>query len=1491
MSKYISLLFVLLLLNIPHVFSQQPDSLSSNSAEFFDQISTILLSTSSKTYQKKSEILLSRLNERWSIGRFNKQEKEEIRELIEIMRTKKMRTYPYFYDYIYALTLIAESKQLPKSIISWHAYASKLLNNKKSSPFANFLEFTVDLLGNERFHRKNNLSWYQRSSRFNFFLDTNFLVIFKKGDLVCATKKDSSIINDTKGVYNYDLKRWNGQSGVLRWSRFGDQKAGEIYADINDYSIDVTLPTYTIDSAVLHYSRFFNNLVVGKITERVTSSPPTKKTSFPRFNAYFDEFELYNIYEDISFYGGASLEGLTLYGVGTEKSKAVLKLTKSDSLFAMVKAERFRLDIDGIVSSNAEFVFYFETDSLYHPSLRVKYTGNNRMFVLFTDKSYSGSTPFFDSYHELDIYVQALFWQMGNSELLFKRIKNVRDRNIARFVSTNYFSKEDFYVLQGIDDINPLYVIQNYMNIYSDTEIKVNALASFMEKPVDQVSAMLIDLSDKGFLVYDSRSGKAIIKDRLRYFLEAKNGTIDYDVIKLTSNVDANANASINLNTLDLIIRGVPEVSISDSQEVYIYPTNSTISIKKNRDFTFDGHIHTRLLDFYSLNSTFVYDSFMLKMNFVDSLTIKVRNEDSLHIKDSLIRVKNVIEDMIGTIYIDEPNNKSGLKNYPEFPKFVSDDFSYVYFNRKSIQDSTLVPENFYYTIDPFVFDSISTFSTDGLAFDGSLTSAGIFPAIVEPLVITPDYSFGFTHITPDTGYNIYGGLGKFSSVISLSNNGFVGNGNLEYLSSYSSSDKYTFFPDSLKGISGDFRVMRSPDSYDFPSVQGDTVNVQWVIDTNVMTVSAGVRPFIVYDNSWLNGNLYLNPDYMRGEGAFVFDQSEIVSNSIIFKSNKLTADTANFFLKNILNDSIVFDARNYFVTIDFDEQRGWFNHMQNNSFVKFPFNDFISTLDEVEWNMNDDKLLLSSNLQDDYKGLDTLSNLQLIDYNVYGPELISIKENQDSLRFFAGNAIYNLSNYTIDVENVKIIKVADAAIFPSNEFVRILRNAEIETLNNALIIADTINVYHSIYDAEVNIYGKNQYTATGWVDYIDGNGMNQPVYLSSVSLNSKGETTGFGQTAESEIFFLSPQYYFKGEISFLASRKHLRFNGGYKLNEECVANVDNWVSFNQELNPNQIFFDVSTQSVDANGKPAYYGLAYSDQNRKFYPLILEPLFSPQDLLLVNAIGQMRFATTSGAFSVGSLSRFSKGNVQNNYVTLDNTRCVLSGDGNFNLGLDLNMLTVKSSGNFEHIILVDSTYINMVLLLDFYFDDDAINMMTDSIRISNNDGGNLAEGLFPMFLRKNLQYDMAEKSITELALYGQIRKMPIQISHKIIFSDITFYWDSQTRSYISKGKIGIGYLGSNVINKYVDGWVQLEKGRTGSSISIYLQPSKKSWYFFNYKNGIMQVISSDNAFNERIETLRSEKRILNPDSDTDYYEYVTSTRRKSVEFLRKMKGK
>ena len=160
-----------------------------------------------------------------------------------------------------------------------------------------------------------------------------------------------------------------------------------------------------------------------------------------------------------------------------------------------------------------------------------------------------------------------------------------------------------------------MYVIENYLKTYKVEEIQLNALAAFMKKPSEQVSAMLIGLSNKGYLVYDSKKEQAVIKDRLKNFLKAKAGLTDYDVIRLESNVSAKPNASININTLDLDVYGVPFVQISDSQEVYIYPYDKNNFFKENRDFNFDGYIRLGLLDFYSRSTTFVYDSFMFNMN------------------------------------------------------------------------------------------------------------------------------------------------------------------------------------------------------------------------------------------------------------------------------------------------------------------------------------------------------------------------------------------------------------------------------------------------------------------------------------------------------------------------------------------------------------------------------------------------------------------------------------------------------------------------------------------------------------------------------------------------------------------------------------------------------------------------------------------------------------------------------------------------------------
>lgn len=1472
--------------------AQDTTALSKNSEVFFKQISTILLNTPSKVNQERSQEILNRFYPVWSAGRFNKQEKGAIRDVIETMRRLKLRTYPYLSKYVFSLTLLAESNQTPKSIIGWHLYAKKLLELKNKKKFLNFLDFTNSLLKENRLYHTRSISWKFMQGKYRFVVDTSFLISFDHLTMVCASKKDSSTITQTRGVFDYDHKLWKGEGGSVTWGRFGEDYNEKIFVDLQDYTINIEKTTFTADSAILHYKRFFSHPVLGKFTERVMSSPPSARSSYPRFKSYRSDFELRNIYPGISFIGGFYLNGLRLFGIGDKNHDAVVELFRDKKLAGRLKSNLFLLEDNKLESRKSEVVFYLENDSLYHPGLSVKFLADSKKLELFNDNAVKGIIPFFDSYHQLDIYAPALFWNLDSLRMNFRSLKGVSKKSIASFVSSNYFSEREFYQIQGIDEINPMYVIQNYLKSYNERVIQLNALAAFMKKSPEQVSALLINLSDKGFLVYNSREQKAIVKDRFFDFLAAKSGQADYDVIRLDSRAPSNKpNATLNLQSLQLDVFYVPEVFVSDSQEVYIYPYDKKVAFRKNRDFTFDGKVNMGLFDFYSRNSIFVYDSFMIKMNDIDTMAFRVYSTDSLNRIDTIIKVKNIITGLNGTIYIDKPFNKSGLKKFEEYPKFVTDESSYVYFNSSDIQDSTLYPENFYYKVEPFELDSILTFSTEGIKFEGTLTSAGIFPPIHEPLIVRSDYSLGFEHKTPPDGYPIYGGKGTFTSLIKLDNNGFTGNGKLGYLSSSSYSDHFVFYPDSLVTDSGyRFKILESPVKYDFPYAYGDSVNIRWnVADTNLMLVNTPQRDsFDIYDAARLSGLLTLTPQSMGGKGSFYFEKSEIRSKDFDFKYSELTADSADFFLRKDY-DTLVFRSNGYFARIDFASQKGEFEHLYNNSYVEFPYNKFRSTLDEVDWEMEQDKIFLRSNLSGNYQSLDTLDDLHLIDYRLSGPEFVSIEDDPDSvLRFFAGEASYDLNSFTIDVDSVKLIKVGDAAIFPNNGYVKILRDGGIYTLHNAIIIADTLNKYHRIYDADINIISRHWYYAKGYSDYVDRLGTAQPIYFYRISVNNRGVTSGYADLKESDIFFLSPEYYFMGQINLEADKKFLNFFGGYRINEDCVGQEDKWVSFVQYINPDNIYFKIGENTLDTKQQPAKFGLALSHETWNFYPLVLQSTENPGDEVLINATGTIRYDTTSMAYKVGQRLPEGVSYGDSNFVKLNTRRCILDGYGTFNLGLGFKMFKMVAAGKFSHLIVPDSTYLKTAMLMDFYFDNIALNMMIDSLRLINSYKNMSGEGYTPVLITQMMGIEKSRRLIVEMSLYGQMKKMPDALKNTFLFSDVRLKWDSRSHSFVSQGPIGISQIAGVPVNKYVQGYVQVKKSRTSPEVSFYLQLNDRQWYFFNFQNGIMQVLSSDNVFNDYLSELKPNKRILNGNSTEKYYEFVTTTRRKVVDFLREM---
>ncbi len=1487
---WIKIGFILFLCLFSLGLQAQNDSLPKDPARFYREISTILLNTKNPAFQAKSRTLLARWGNTWN-NSFTQNEQENLQSIIEIMRSKRVRTYPYLFLYLYNVNLLAETKHTGKELSSWQHYAAEMIRQRKLPDFLRFLHFTQNLLEKHQLYGRSTSSWHFRHADFSLHYDTAFYVRFKHLNLIKATRNDSIMILQTSGIFFYKTKQWEGEGGKLAWNRF-NKGFGEKYSIADSYHFHLNTNVFHIDSVRLVYSEFLGKQAVfGRLSDRVLTGKPGDNATYPKFTSYDNNLFIPNLYPGVSFRGGIQVEGKRWFATTIRNKKPQIIFFRHNQPVLTLRASRFSFSPDQLLSGNVDARLLLGNDSIYHPQLIMRYEVKTKKLQLYTLSGSSRQIPFFDSYHKMDLYVPALEWHLNADSILFKKIRGVNDNQPARFESDRYFNLREFYALQGIDEINPLYVVQNFMKTYGIRRISVAALSGFMNKPPDQVEDLLMRLSNHGFVVYDSDTKTAMATKRLQYFLNAKAGRTDYDVIHFNSDEKLKPNASLNLKTMSLNIYGVPRVFISDSQQVYIYPYDRKIAIRKNRDFTFSGKISAGLFHFYARKSTFVYDSFMINMNYVDSLSFGVWKNDTIRNRRYVVPVKQALQKLTGKLYVDLPFNKSGLLHVAKYPEFVSESECYVYYNSPQIQDSTLLPGKFYYRVSPFVFDSLMTFNTDGLAFKGSLVSDSIFNPISQPLRVMPDYSLGFVYALPPDGLPAYGGKGRFFDTLTMNMRGFHGSGKLQYLSATVKSRNFRFFPDSLLTDRA-FRFSGKADSltWHFPSVFNDSVAIRWNTHDNIMQVyNRSTTGYQMYGNALLQGDITLSPNYFKGTGNFTFGHSSLLSSRFRFTDSGLNADSADFTLRNAHTGDTTFLARNYRAHIDFKTGKGWFNHLDKNSFLAFPFNRYVSTLDEVQWLMNQDKLSLYTKGDSSRILPDSLSRKALIRWNRPGPEFIATAPETDSLHFYARKAFYNIEQYTIDVEGVKLIKTADAAVFPGNEAVTILPKGKLATLENANILIDTAHLYHNIYDAQVNILSKKRYTARGKLDYKDMNGTVQPIAMTDVHVDSSGHTVAKGTIPKGEIFFLSPEYFFTGTVIMQAQNRLLHFRGGYQLNEDCVDNSGNWMAVDQDIDPNHIAFRFDASSKTADSLKAWFGLAYSFQYHRYYPLVLQALRSPSDEVMVAATGQLTIDHKTGTFRMGSPERFKNNDLQANFVALDTKKCELKGDGIFRLGMKNHMLKTQFIGRFRHLVVTDSTLLHVVIMMKFFFDDNALDLMADSLRMIPAKPVNITKGLYPLALEKLLGPAQAGQVMNELTLYGQLKKPPAKLQNTLSLVDVHFAWDPLSHSFLSYGPIGIGNVGNNTLNKYMDGIIQIRKNRSGATIEMILRHGKRQWYYFSYANGILQVLSSDYNFNDIIENLKEDKRSIHPNSDKDSYEFVLTTRSHVVNFLRNMK--
>jgi hypothetical protein len=1487
--RYISALIAIIFLLISNAaFSQAVKPLSEEPVAFLAELEAFMKQAS----DKESRQAMQQFSARWNSGEFESTVQNKIISTVNIMMAQRMRPTPAFRDYLIALNSFQPNTGT-KGILSWHKGLEPFLDGKSLRMLSTFLGNTVDLNKNKALFRSYANSWQFRNGSFTYDFDTTLIVRLNKVDLVCISGRDSIRIFETSGVHFPLQDKFTGNGGKVIWEDFNFDPQ-KVYANPGNYQINLKQTAWSADSANFYHKDFFNFPLTGKLEDRVTTGISLERATSPKFVSYQTDLEIKQVFKGIDYRGGFTLEGSRIIGSGYGDQDATLWISRKGQPVFKLTSRNFVIRPDQLSSQRTAVTWYHESDSIFHPGVLLRYNNENRQILLNRANGGASSSPYFNSYHKLDMYFESLSYTLESDSMNFEMQKGIRQQGDALFESSNFYSEARYAQLQGIDEVNPINVIYNFVEKNNNRRnFHLSELIEFMQKPVAQVKAMAINLSNRGYIIYNIDSERIEVTDRLFDYLMARSKKRDYDVIQINSSVSGTSNATLNLNTFDLLIRGVPEVSISDSQAVYIYPRNKEILVQKNLDFVFTGKVKAGYFDFFANESSFEYGKFQLSMPQIDSISFKVDVPHKDKKMTEQVVVKNVLANLSGDLLIDAPDNKSGIKLLPQFPVFISKNDASVYFDYANIKNGTYKRDDFYYVVYPFTLDSLNKFTTDGLKFDGHLYSGSIMPDIKEPLRVMKDYSLGFTRTLAPEGLPVYDGKGTFFSEISLSNEGLEGSGSLKFMTSISESEHFLFTPDSMSANLNHFTIQEQSQFPAFPQVEAEGITQFWLPFLDVMRLNTmpGEEFEMFNKKSYHSGTLSLTSAGLLGKGKSRLDNADIESGTFVFSNQSFNTDTTNFQLYYPERPNLSLSVRIHPGRVDFRNSLASFGTPGKSVKIDLPQSRYICFMDKIEWRMKNEELHLTNSLAQRAALADTVSLTDLVDFDFSGSEFISTNPEMDSLQFFAMEATYAMKENIINAREVKMIRVGDAAVFPGNGEVTILSDGAMKPLENANIIASRKNKAFRIYNAAVNVKSRKDYFASGYYDYTDDLGNVQPIYFEALTINEGGSTSGLATIESGQTFALSTHFDFTGEISLNASQPLLTFTGGYRPRSDCFEENGPWVSFSAPIDPNYIKLPVSPVMRDYLGDPVLAAIVYSDFFGSVYPAMFRKPKAWGDTLVASASGYITFNRKSESFLMGSENRLNNSTTEGNLMNIDTKQCIITSTGKIETGAGLGQVKQDSYGKVTHYSIADSTRFDLAIALDFFFSDVALGKLRESLQKAELQGTDVNSEIYRTLLTGLLGARQAGDVLNELNTSGQLRRPPAELIRSITLTDLEMVWDANLKSFVSEGQIGIAGILREPVNRKVNGYFEIGKRRTGDILNLYIEISSTEWYFFTYGNGIMQAISSNNDFNNIIAGLKEDKRTLKTSNDEEGYQFIISTPERRIAFMRKMQSR
>jgi hypothetical protein len=441
--------------------------------------------------------------------------------------------------------------------------------------------------------------------------------------------------------------------------------------------------------------------------------------------------------------------------------------------------------------------------------------------------------------------------------------------------------------------------------------------------------------------------------------------------------------------------------------------------------------------------------------------------------------------------------------------------------------------------------------------------------------------------------------------------------------------------------------------------------------------------------------------------------------------------------------------------------------------------------------------------------------------------------------------------------------------------------------MENAIV---AVNNRHLLHTARIDIESTKRYYGSAIYDYVDENKEIQQIIFPEVTVDTMA-TSARGYIPQSQKFMLNPAFSFAGDVNLYASKDQLSFTGAAGIIHKCDNLKSYSLKFKSFIDPKNVMIPVSEKPRDINDNMVFSGSFINLDSIHIYPAFLSAQKSWTDVGIVKSGGFLYYEKAKGRYLISSLQKIVDPSINGNLIAFDKNFCVLSGEGKLDLGTNYDLVNFSGAGKVIHRIDSGDVRLNAILAFDFFFSPEALRIMSDDIRLMPSlKPVSMNSEFYNKAMKDLLGVEAARQISEEINLFGTSRNLPKEFNYEIMLNDVNLYWNEPTSSFRSEGKIGIGFIGNQPLNVYVDGFVEIQRRRSGDMFDIYLKADESTFYYFSYIRGNMMTQAGNNTFNTLIANTKLNDR-KHPDSSVKQpYIYMISVEDRLGKFLQRMTG-